>query len=112
MSTKKVMKLIDPSTGLMECPVCGHRHLASLRSGFYYRSGNPHYYRGSWQCPNGCSPLLPFEQSRSFMRTIGITGITEQELSEKYFRWWNEHMSLCMSMGIPLRPDIVYKNYR
>jgi len=40
---KKVMKLIDPSIGLMECCVCGRRHCASLKSGGKYR-------RGSWQC--------------------------------------------------------------
>ncbi len=45
--SKKVMKLIDPSTGMMECRVCGSVHRASLRSG-------GHYYRGSWQCLNGC----------------------------------------------------------
>jgi hypothetical protein len=45
--TKKVMKLIDPSTGVMECKICGRRHIANLR-------GGGHYYRGSWQCLNGC----------------------------------------------------------
>jgi hypothetical protein len=47
LRTPKVMKLIDPYTGLMECKVCGSRHLANLKSG-----GN--YIRGSWQCMNGC----------------------------------------------------------
>ena len=45
--TKKVMKLLDPDTGLMQCKVCGNRHIANLRQGGYY-------YRGSWQCQNGC----------------------------------------------------------
>lgn len=45
--TKKVMRLLNPATGLMECMICGHRHFANLRSGGYY-------FRGSWQCPNGC----------------------------------------------------------
>ncbi len=45
--TKKVMKLIDPSTGLMECKVCGSRHFAML-------SGGGKYVRGSWQCQYGC----------------------------------------------------------
>ena len=44
---KKVMKLIDPSTGLMECRVCGEVSRANLR-------GGGHYYRGSWQCQHGC----------------------------------------------------------
>jgi len=46
-ATPKVMKLIDARTGLMECPVCGSRHMANLR-------GGGHYYRGSWQCHQGC----------------------------------------------------------
>ena len=45
--SRKVMKLIDPHTGLMECKVCGSVHIANLRSG-------GHYLRGSWQCRNGC----------------------------------------------------------
>jgi hypothetical protein len=45
--TKKVMKLLDARTGLMECKVCGERHVANLYSGSRYR-------RGSWQCRNGC----------------------------------------------------------
>ena len=49
-SRKTVMRLVDSSTGLMECPVCGHRHLANIRPD----SGGC-YYRGSWQCPNGCT---------------------------------------------------------
>jgi hypothetical protein len=45
--TQKVMKLISPYTGLMECRVCGARHFAMLKSG-------GHYYRGAWQCVHGC----------------------------------------------------------
>jgi ribosomal protein L32 len=45
--TKKVMKLIDSYTGLMECRVCGYRHLANRVQGGFYA-------RGSWQCTNGC----------------------------------------------------------
>ncbi len=45
----KVMKLIDPNTGLMECQVCSERHYASIRP-----SSGGKYYRGSWQCVNGC----------------------------------------------------------
>jgi hypothetical protein len=47
--TKKVMRLIDPNTGLMECKVCGRRHQANIRP-----DSNGNYYRGSWQCSNGC----------------------------------------------------------
>jgi hypothetical protein len=45
--TKKVMKLLDARTGLMECKVCGERHCANLRE-------KGKYYRGSWQCRHGC----------------------------------------------------------
>ena len=44
--TKKVMRLIDKSTGLMECKVCGDTHFANLRGG--------KYIRGSWQCKHAC----------------------------------------------------------
>ncbi len=47
MATQKVMKLIDPHSGLMECKVCGATHTANL-------AGGGHYRRGSWQCLNGC----------------------------------------------------------
>lgn len=50
MSTPKVMKLIDPSTGRMECKVCGAEHYANLRPN---REGGG-YKRGCWQCVNGC----------------------------------------------------------
>ena len=52
----KVMKLIDPSSGLMECIVCGHRHFANLQSGSERADGVTRYRRGSWQCVNGCKP--------------------------------------------------------
>ena len=45
--SKKLGELLDPRTGLMECKVCGKRWLANIKSG-------GKYYRGSWQCPNGC----------------------------------------------------------
>jgi hypothetical protein len=48
------MKLIDPSTGLMECEFCGSIHLASIRP-----QSNGRFYRGAWQCnePNCPSKL-------------------------------------------------------
>ena len=46
---QKIMKLINMSTGLMECKVCGRRHWANIKPD----SGGD-YYRGSWQCLNGC----------------------------------------------------------
>ena len=45
--TKKVMKIIDEKTGLMECKVCGARHSPMIAEGGKFK-------RGSWQCPNGC----------------------------------------------------------
>ena len=49
MGTPKVMKLIDPSRGWMQCKVCGQKHLANIRP-----MSNGQYYRGSWQCIHGC----------------------------------------------------------
>jgi hypothetical protein len=52
------MKVLDASTGLMECRVCGAQHIANLRTG-------GHYYRGSWQCadrdshPDGDTEVSP-----------------------------------------------------
>jgi hypothetical protein len=53
---RKVMKLIDPSTGLMECRVCGSCHVASLQSGLERADGVTRYFRGSWQCRNEPCP--------------------------------------------------------
>ena len=47
--SKKVMKLVNPYTGEMECKVCGSTHWANIKP----MSGG-RYYRGSWQCVNGC----------------------------------------------------------
>lgn len=47
--SKKVMKLLDPRSGLMECRVCGATHTANIRP-----NSNGHFYRGSWQCINKC----------------------------------------------------------
>jgi hypothetical protein len=52
---RKVMKLLDPNTGKMECRntgkmecrVCGSIHWANLIAG-------RRYFRGSWKCINGC----------------------------------------------------------
>jgi len=47
--SKKVMKLISPYNGKMECKVCGAVHFASIKP-----RSNGKYYRGSWQCINKC----------------------------------------------------------
>jgi hypothetical protein len=51
------MKLIDPSSSLMECKVCGKRHIASLQSGDKRKDGVTRYFRGSWQCTDNCELL-------------------------------------------------------
>jgi len=55
--SKKVMKLINPYTGAMECKVCGATHFALIKP-----SSNGKYYRGAWQCHYGCK--LPEKTSR------------------------------------------------
>ena len=50
------MKLIDASSGLMECRVCGSSHFACIQSGAERVSGKAAYYRGSYQCSNEQCP--------------------------------------------------------
>jgi formate dehydrogenase maturation protein FdhE len=47
-STRSIMRVVDPSSSLMECPVCGHMHWAMIVHGGKYR-------RGARLCPNGCT---------------------------------------------------------
>ena len=54
--SKKVMKLIDPNSGKMECRVCGSMHWGNLK-------GAGLYHRGSWQCLNKCKPPEPGNRS-------------------------------------------------
>jgi len=44
------MKLIDASSGLMECRVCGSSHIASIQSGLERADGVTRLFRGSYQC--------------------------------------------------------------
>ncbi len=53
---KGPMQLINASSGLMECRVCGFRHIASIQSGYERASGRTAYYRGSYQCGNEQCP--------------------------------------------------------
>ena len=46
---KQPMELINEYTGLMQCKVCGQQHLADIKP-----RSNGRYYRGAWQCLNGC----------------------------------------------------------
>ena len=48
----KAMKLIDGSTGLMECKTCGATHFANLKPS----TEGGGYYRSSWQCSNQTCP--------------------------------------------------------
>jgi hypothetical protein len=47
--SRKVMKLLNRFAGLMECRVCGHRHSANIKP-----DSRGRFFRGSWQCVNGC----------------------------------------------------------
>lgn len=49
MGTPKVMRLINPSTGKMECRVCGAIHYSNIRP-----DSGGQFYKGSWQCRYGC----------------------------------------------------------
>ena len=52
---RKIMKLVDSTTGLMVCKVCGAKHYAQIQSGADRANGITSYFRGSWQCQNGCN---------------------------------------------------------
>jgi hypothetical protein len=63
MATPKVMKLLDPRTGLME-----HR-----------APGGRGYYWGSWQCRNGCkSFLMPRSASVLPYGATGLKGTVDE----------------------------------
>ncbi len=51
---QKVMRLLDPSTGLMQCRVCGAVHYARIKP-----DSRGNYYRGAWQCQHGCTRASP-----------------------------------------------------
>jgi hypothetical protein len=53
---RKSMKLVDPSTGKMECKACGSVHFANIQSGLDRADGVSRYYRGSWQCSDERCP--------------------------------------------------------
>jgi len=46
---KQPMELINEYAGLMQCKVCGQKHLADMKP-----NSNGRFYRGAWQCLNGC----------------------------------------------------------
>ena len=47
--SRQPMVLISEYTGEMKCKVCGSIHWASIKP-----HGNGQFYRGAWQCQNGC----------------------------------------------------------
>jgi transcription elongation factor Elf1 len=53
---KQSMKVIDASSGIMECGVCGSRHNARIQSGYDRTDGATSYYKGSYQCSNQQCP--------------------------------------------------------
>ena len=62
------MKVIDQSSGLMECRVCGSSHIASIQSGLERADGITRYYRGSYQCSNEHCPSNQKEWDESKQR--------------------------------------------
>jgi len=64
------MKLIDGSSGLMECRVCGSTHYASLQSGSERADGVTRYHRGSYQCSNEQCPCNQKQWDESKQRYV------------------------------------------
>jgi len=50
------MKVIEGSSGLMECRVCGNCHYGNLQSGYLRADGITRLYRGSYQCSREACP--------------------------------------------------------
>jgi hypothetical protein len=55
---EKVMKLVDESTGLMECLVCGAKHNAVMKPG-----PDGKYLPENWECVNRCTLIHHDEKS-------------------------------------------------
>ncbi len=64
------MKIIDGSSGLMECRVCGSRHCANLQSGYLRADGITRYCRGSYQCSTEQCPSNQKEWDESKQRYV------------------------------------------
>ena len=67
---KGPMKLIDESSGVMQCRVCDSRHTASIQSGYLRADGVTRYYRGSYQCSNEQCPSNQKEWDESKQRYV------------------------------------------
>jgi len=55
---EKVMKVVDESTGLMECLVCGAKHTAVMKPG-----SDGKYLPENWECVNRCKLIHHDEKS-------------------------------------------------
>ena len=55
---EKVMKVVDESTGLMECLVCGAKHNAVMKPG-----SDGKYLPENWECVNMCKLIHHDEKS-------------------------------------------------
>lgn len=64
------MKVIHESSGLMECRVCGSRHVASLQSGYLRADGVTRFCRGSWQCSDEQCPSNQKQWDESKQRYV------------------------------------------
>ena len=67
---KGSMKLIDASSGLMECRVCGNRHIASIHSGLERADGVTRYRKGSYQCSSEHCPCNQKEWDENKLRYV------------------------------------------
>jgi hypothetical protein len=67
---KGPMKLIDENSGLMQCRVCGSRHVASIQSGLERADGVTRFYKGSHQCGSGQCPSNQKEWDDSKRRYV------------------------------------------
>ena len=52
---KRVMKVLDPNTNLMQCTECCHEHYGTLQSGNDREDGITNYYDACYKCINGCT---------------------------------------------------------
>lgn len=64
------MKVIDRSSGLMECRVCGNRHCGNLQSGYLRADGVTRLHRGSYQCSWDQCPSNQKERDESTQRYV------------------------------------------
>jgi hypothetical protein len=69
---KGPMKLIEASSGLMECRVCGSRHYASVQSGSERADGVTRFYKGSYQCSDEHCPTNRKEWDESKQRYVKL----------------------------------------